>query len=122
MSDYTLGPIVPPHFFQSFKDGTLSGGDDGDSSPPEDTGGKADADSDRPSARASMDMATEDRDEQAGTRVEDYTIPLRGGGTAVLSLPVPLSTRNYKALEGWLKWAKDSLVAEGENGGEDGGS
>lgn len=69
-----------------------------------------------------MDTTTEDRDERAETRVEDYTIPLRGGGTAVLSLPVPLSSRNYRALEGWLKWAKESLVAGDDDDGGSGGA
>lgn len=94
----------------------------GDSSPPQDTGGKGDADLDRPCARAPTDTATKDRDERAETRVEDYTIPLRGGGTAVLTLSVPLSPSNYKALEGWVHWTKDSLVADGDDGGENGGS
>lgn len=67
-----------------------------------------------------METATEDREKRAEARVEDYTIPLRGGGTAVLTIPVPLSRRNYKKLKGWLEWAEDSLVDPSEDPKGDG--
>lgn len=59
-------------------------------------------------------------------KVQDLTIPLRGGGMAVLSVPVPMTRQNYEKLTGWLRWAEDTLVAEdrpafdpGENGGDE---
>lgn len=56
-------------------------------------------------------------------KVQDLTIPLRGGGMAVLSVPVPMTRQNYEKLTGWLAWAEDTLVAEeqlgtGGNGGD----
>ena len=59
-------------------------------------------------------------------KVQELTIPLRGGGMAVLSIPVPMTRQNYKKLQGWLTWAEDMLVLEDDastdpptNGGDD---
>ena len=72
----------------------------------------------KPTVKAPMEETTEPRDELSSVRVEDYTIPLRGAGTAVLSLPVPLTRKNYENLKGWLTWAEDSLVADEPRGDE----
>lgn len=57
-------------------------------------------------------------------QVQDLTIPLRGGGMAVLSVPVPMTRQNYEKLTGWLRWAEDTLVVEDpptpQTGGSDG--
>lgn len=45
-------------------------------------------------------------------RVEHFTIPLLGGGMAVLSLPVPLTRKNWEHLVGWMDLAEDALVVD----------
>lgn len=104
------------------EDDTLSEDADDDSPPPDDTGGGDRADRDRPSARPPMDVTSKDKTDAQTVRVEDYTIPLLGAATAVLSVPVPLTSQNYKKLVGWLEWAKDSLTGEVADDGTDGGA
>ena len=55
-------------------------------------------------------------DVEPTVRIDDYTIPLLGGGMAVLRIPVPLSRENYEHLLRWLAWAEDSLVELGDPG------
>ena len=63
----------------------------------------------RAKTKAPMTTSTTERTE---VRLEDYSIPLHGAGTAVLSVPVPLSRKNYQSLKGWLEWAEYSLIDE----------
>ncbi len=44
--------------------------------------------------------------------IQDNTIPLIGGGTAILRAPVPLSRRNYEHIMKWFEFMKDALIYE----------
>ena len=62
-----------------------------------------------------MEVTTEGIGAKQKAEVLDFTIPLRGAGVAVLSVPVPLSDHNFTQIEEWLKWAQDSLVYHSED-------
>src|SRR5574341_355790 len=47
-----------------------------------------------------------------GVQLEDNTIPLVGGATAILSAPRPLSKKNYELIKNWLVLMEDSLTSD----------
>ena len=73
------------------------------------------ADESPQTARVPMEVTTEGIGVKQKAEVHDFTIPLRGAGVAVLSVPVPLSDHNFTQIEEWLKWAQDSLVYHSED-------
>lgn len=84
-------------------------GDNGEIEEPEPDSQGTGHNGERAKAKAPMTTSTTETTE---VRLEDYSIPLRGAGTAVLSVPVPLSRNNYQRLKGWLEWAEYSLIDE----------
>jgi len=46
--------------------------------------------------------------------LQDNTIPLIGGSTAILSIPRPLSKKNYELIKSWLILMEPSLTEEPE--------
>lgn len=93
-----------------------------DETPPENNGGEP-PDPDAGNRAKRKAVAPMQHTEGTEAKVQDLTIPLRGGGMAVLSVPVPMTRQNYEKLTGWLAWAEDTLVAEeqlgtGGNGGD----
>ena len=47
-----------------------------------------------------------------GARMEQYRIPLPRGGTAVLSLPVPMSPAAFNMISAWLTLTKPAITEE----------
>jgi hypothetical protein len=54
----------------------------------------------------------------SATDLRNITIPLVGGGMAVLSIPHPLSRKNYDLVEKWLHLMREALTEETNDQGE----
>lgn len=83
-------------------------------------GNGTDVDSDKPPGREHHEPPKRSGKvpmQASNAKVQELTIPLRGGGMAILSVPVPMTRQNYEKLTGWLAWAEDTLVMEDEPAG-----
>ena len=55
------------------------------------------------------------QEQTVGARIEQYRIPLPRGGTAVLSLPVPMSSAAFDMISAWLNLTKSAITEDGDS-------
>lgn len=108
LKDKAFNPQAVDTFIQEFretlayagliKDGKIVSSNDGIGSKGKDSG--------------SLRGRTNTGERMNNNNLQDNTIPLIGGSTAILSIPRPLSKKNYDLIKNWLALMEQSLTED----------